>query len=245
MTHAQMLDVATEHGLGLVQFADNIPMELLNAEGVQDLAAKARGLGLVIELGTQNFKSEEMLRYIDYARIMDAKILRVALDGPDAKIPVPELAKAFRDLLPQARDVGLRIAVENHFNYPAPRLAQLMREIDEPDVGVCLDVANSICAGEWPTETVATLAPFAINLHLKDYDIVPDPYGVGFAIYGTPLGQGRTDCPAVLDALPKDREINVIIEHWLPKGDDIEQARRVEHIWLAQSVAYARDTLGL
>ncbi len=245
MTHADMLDVAAKHGLGLVQFADNIPIEVLDAAGRDDLARKAHDLGIEIELGTQAFKSEEMRAYIGYCAQLDAKILRVALDGPDAEIPVPALAQSFRDLIPLAQDAGLRIAVENHFNYPAPRLAKLMAQINDPSIGVCLDVANSICAGEWPMETVATLAPFTINLHLKDYDIVPDPYGVGFAIYGTPLGQGRTDCAAVLDALPKDRDINVILEHWLPRSDDMDQARAHEHKWLAQSVAYARDHLNL
>lgn len=245
MTHAGMLGVASRHGLGLVQFADNIPMELLDDAGRDRLASKARDLGIAIELGTQSFKADEMVRYIGFAKTLDAKILRVALDGPDADVPVATLAQSFRDLLPLARDVGVAIAVENHFNYPAPRLAQLMADIDDPSVGVCLDVANSICAGEWPMETVATLAPFAINLHLKDYDIVPDPFGVGFAIYGTPLGQGRTDCQAVLDAMPKDRDINVILEHWLPRATNMVDARQAEHDWLAQSVTYARKELGM
>ena len=245
MTHAGILDVAAHEGLGLVQFADNLPMELLSHIQMQDLRAKSQDLGIAIELGTQAFNATEMVRYIGFAEFLDAKILRVALDGPDAEIQVSELAKSFRDLLPKTRDAGVSIAVENHFNYPAPRLAQLVAEIDDPSIGVCLDVANSICAGEWPMETVATLAPFAINLHLKDYDIVPDPFGVGFAIYGTPLGQGRTDCQAVLDALPQDRDINVILEHWLPKSDNMDQARANEHIWLTQSVAYARGVLAL
>lgn len=245
MTHANMLDIAAKHGLGVVQFADNIPIELLDANGIADLGAKARDMSIDVELGTQSFKPDEMRRYIGHAKAMGAKILRVALDGPDADIPVTTLAQSFRDLLPAARDGGVSIAVENHFNYPAPRLADLMGEIDDPSVGVCLDVANSICAGEWPMETVATLAPFAINLHLKDYDIIPDPFGVGFRIQGTPLGQGRTDCAAVLDAMPKDRDINVIYEHWLPRGDDMDRACAAEHDWLAQSLAYARGTLGL
>lgn len=245
MTHVAMLDVASEHGLGLIQFADNIPIERLDSAGLHDLNSKARSLGIAIELGTQAFKLEEMQRYIGFAEFLNAKILRVALDGPDAEIPVPQLAKSFLDLKSRAMNAGVRIAVENHFNYPATRLAQLMEEIDDPFVGVCLDVANSICAGEWPMETVRTLAPYTINLHLKDYDIVPDPYGVGFAIHGTPLGQGRTDCGAVLAALPKGQKINVILEHWLPKSDDLAKDCADEHVWLGKSLKFAREALHL
>ncbi|WP_417812474.1 sugar phosphate isomerase/epimerase family protein [Thalassospira alkalitolerans] len=245
MSHSDMLKVAAKHGLGLVQFADNIPVDVLAPEEMRALADEARDLGIEIELGTQAFVYDQMCAYIGYCDIFGAKILRVALDGPDAEIPVPDLAQSFRKLLPIAEAANLCIAVENHFNYPAPRLARLMEEINDPRVGVCLDVANSICAGEWPMETVQTLAAYAINLHLKDYDIVPDPLGVGFAIYGTPLGQGRTDCRAVLEALPKDREINVILEHWLPLTDGLDAACAAEHVWLAQSVSFARNELGI
>lgn len=245
MTHAEMLDVAATHGLSLVQFADNIPMDRLSADEMTALGEKAQALGIALELGTQAFKSDEMVRYIEFTRVLNAKILRVALDGPDAKIPVPDLAKSFLALKKQADDAGVRIAIENHFNYPAKQLAGLIEEINDPFVGVCLDVANSICAGEWPMETIKTLAPYTINLHLKDYDIVPDPFGVGFSIHGTPLGQGRTDCYAVLDALPKGKEINVILEHWLPKTDDMAEARANEHRWLEQSVKFAREVLNL
>jgi len=245
LTHGDLIDIAVAEGLGLVQFADNIPMERLTTAEIAALGAKAKDAGVALEIGTQAFRADQMRAYIGHARALNAGLLRVALDAPDTDIPLPDLAQAFRDLLPAARDAGVRIAVENHFNYPAPRLARLIRDIDDPAVGVCLDVANSICAGEWPMQTVATLAPHAINVHLKDYDIVPDPYGVGFAIHGTPLGQGRTDCRAVLAALPPGPEINVILEHWLPRSDDMDRVRADERRWLRQSVAYARAELGL
>lgn len=63
-------------------------------------------------------------------------------------------------------------------------------------------------------ETVKTLAAYTINLHLKDYVIVPDPFGIGIVIHGSPLGQGRTDCRAVLDAM-LTLDMNAIFEHGL------------------------------
>lgn len=92
-------------------------------------------------------------------------------------------------------------------------------------------------------ETVKTLAAHTINLHLKDYVIVPNPCGVGVGIYGCPLGQGRTDYRAVLDAMPT-LDMSAIFEHLLPRPDDMHIARRHEHSWLAQSVLYARNRSG-
>lgn len=242
---ADLLDIAAQHGLALVQYADNMPLGELSDSSLAALRAKADGLGIAIELGTQSFIAAEVSRYIEVAGLLGARLLRVALDGPDAQIPVTELAASFKALLPQAEIAGVRIAIENHFNFPTERMVLLLDAIGSDRVGVCLDVANSICAGEWPKETVARLAPHTINLHLKDYLIVPDAYGVGFVIHGCPLGQGRSDCQAVLAALAGRPDVNVILEHWLPRTPDMQVARAHEHEWLALSVAYARQTLGL
>lgn len=241
---ADLLDVAKSLKLGVVQYADNCPLHVLTSGELSSLKSKADELGIAIELGTQSFNAQEVEDYIAIGRAVDAKILRVALDGPDAEKPIAELAAEFKALLPKAKDAGLRVAIENHFNYPSPRLVQLLEAIDDEGVGVCLDVANSICAGEWPMETVNMLAAHTINLHLKDYVIVPDPYGVGFVIHGCPLGQGRTDCRAVLNAMPT-QDMTVILEHWLPRSDEMSVACRQEHSWLAQSVLFAREELGL
>ena len=245
MTAFDLLDVASRHGLRVVQYADNLPLHLLSESDLDLLAERARDAGIAVEVGTQPFAVTRMAHYIEIGRRLGAQILRVALDGPDAARPVSELAKEFAQLLPAARAAGLRIAIENHFNFPSRRLVNLLAAIDDDRVAICLDVGNSICAGEWPQETVGILAPYTINLHLKDYVIVPDPHGVGFVIHGCPLGQGRTNCRAVMDAAPYPSDMSVILEQWLPKGADMEAARRCEHTWLEQSVTYARGELHL
>ena len=245
MTAFDLLDAASRLGLHVVQYADNMPLHLLPDSDLDLLAGQARDAGIALEVGTQPFDVVRMAHYIEIGQRLGAKILRVALDGPDAARPVSELGQAFTQLLPAAREAGLRIAIENHFNFPSRRLVDLLAAIDDDRVAICLDVGNSICAGEWPEETVSILAPYTINLHLKDYVIVPDPYGVGFAIHGCPLGQGRTNCRAVMDAAPYPSEMSVILEQWLPKGADMDAVRRREHTWLEQSVTYARGELRL
>ena len=235
MTAMEILDIAAAHGLGVVQYADNLPLHTLTEDELGALASAARDKGIALELGTQSFDADMVRRYIDIGERIGADILRVALDAPDAKRPIQELAAEFTQLLPALRAAGIRLAIENHFNFPSRRVVQLLKEVGDEQVGVCLDVANSICAGEWPMETVGILAPHTINLHLKDYVIQPDPYGVGFSIHGTPLGTGRTDIDAVLDAVGR-RDMSVIYEHWLPWPGSFEAARNAEIEWTATSV---------
>ena len=245
MTAFELLDIASRHGLSVVQYADNLPLHQLSEADLDLLAQQARDFGIALEVGTQPFDVTHVARYIAIGRRLDAGILRVALDGPDAVKPVAELAAEFALLLPLAKDAGIRIAIENHFNFPSRRLVDLLAAIDDDQVAICLDVANSICAGEWPMETVGILASHAINLHLKDYVIVPDSHGVGFAIHGCPLGQGRTNCQAILNAAPYPADMSVILEQWLPRSEDMDAVYRREHEWLEQSVSFARRELHL
>ena len=241
LTPFDLLDRAQALGLKVVQYADNMPLDRLHEADHHRLYEASREKGLALELGTQSFDADEVSRYLAIGQRLHAKILRVALDAADAKMPVVKLAQQLRPLLAKAQDGGIRIAVENHFNYPSPRMVELLEVVDDPTLGICLDVANSICAGEWPQETIKQLAPYAINLHLKDYVITPDIYGVGFAIHGVPLGEGRANIPWILDQVAHcGPELSVILEHWLPKTSDIDVARATEQSWIEQTAAAAK-----
>lgn len=245
MTAMELLEIAHAHGLAVVQYADNMPLDRLSVDEHLALKARADELGIALEVGTQSFDAAELARYIPIGQRLGAGILRVALDAEDAQIAVPDLAAQLRELLPDGKRAGLRFAIENHFNYPSARMVELLDTVADPALGVCLDVANSICAGEWPMETVRMLAPYAINLHFKDYRITPDPYGVGFRIHGTPLGEGRAELGWVLDQLAHcPPEMSCLLEHWLMPLEDMAETRALEHDWLARSVAAARRLLG-
>ncbi|WP_116134688.1 sugar phosphate isomerase/epimerase [Tropicimonas sp. IMCC34043] len=244
MTAIEVLEAAESLGLDLVQYADNMPLDRLSEAELDRLAETARHKGITLEVGTQCFNAEEVSRYLGICRKIDSKIMRVALDAADSHVPVPELAAQLHPLIEDAKSAGIRIAIENHFNYPSPRMVDLLETVDDPALGVCLDVANSICAGEWPEQTIALLAPYTINLHLKDYVIDPDPYGVGFRIRGVPLGTGRADIPWILDQLKHcEPDMSVLVEHWLPLGATLEETIALEQPWLETTVAAARGFL--
>ena len=42
-------------------------------------------------------------------------------------------------------------------------MANIIKLVDHDYLGACLDVANSICAGEWPDETIDCLSDHTIN----------------------------------------------------------------------------------
>ncbi|SLN62952.1 Xylose isomerase-like TIM barrel [Aquimixticola soesokkakensis] len=243
LTAFDLLERAQALGLSVVQYADNMPLDRLSQADHHRLYEAAQAKGLALELGTQCFDADEVDRYLDIGERLHARIMRVALDEADGHLSVPDLAEQLRPRIDKARAKGMKIAIENHFNYPSARMVELLETVDDDHLGVCLDVANSICANEWPEETIALLAPYTINLHLKDYEITPDPYGVGFRIHGVPLGQGRAPIDWTLDQLKHcPADMSVILEHWLmPENGDISDAIAREQPWIEQTVAAAKD----
>lgn len=243
MTAMEVLEFGIAHRAGVVQFADNMRVHDLDDAALDALAARGRGAGVALEVGMQGFDPALLDRYLEIARRLEAGIVRVALDAGDLGDEAG-LADAFRRAGDAAAGAGARVAIENHFGFASRRLVALLEAVDHDAVGVCLDVGNSICGGEWPAETVRLLAPRAINLHLKDWDILPDPYGVGFRVQGTPFGEGRTDTAAVLAALADRPPMSVVYEHWLPWPGDHAAARAAEEAWTAHGLAAFVARLG-
>ena len=68
---------------------------------------------------------------------------------------------------------------------------------------------------------------------------------MGFAIEGTPAGQGRLDVPWLLGELKAatNRDFNAILELWPPPVADIENTVQKEAAWAVESVNYLRTLI--
>lgn len=239
---AAFVEKAAGLGVGVVQFADNLPLDALSAPELDEVGAAARALGIDVEVGTQGLAARRVARYLEIAETLGARLVRLSVDREDVG-PSPEATAApLRDVLPRCVERDLRIAIENHFFIQSTFLADVVRAIGDPHVGVCLDTGNSMVVWERPPETVARLAPYALSLHLKDFRAEPDPDGVGFRVVGVPLGRGDLDAAGVLSTLgAAGRDVNVILEHWLPRAGDERTTLAREEAWLRESIAAARQ----
>ena len=113
-------------------------------------------------------------------------------------------------------DSPIMVGIENHKDWQAAELAELLRLIDSPRVGACVDFGNNISLLESPLETVRTLAPFAVTTHLKDMAVKAT--AEGFGLSEVPLGDGflplaeiiailraqRPDVPMCLEMITRD-----------------------------------------
>jgi sugar phosphate isomerase/epimerase len=104
---------------------------------------------------------------------------------------------------PVVEKLEVRLAVENHKDLQTPELLDVIKKLDSPFVGVCLDTGNSIALLETPTQTVDLLAPHAFTTHIKDMGV--EEYPDGFLLSEVPLGTGFLDLPKIVATLRKAR----------------------------------------
>ncbi len=96
--------------------------------------------------------------------------------------------KAMRTAEPLLRKHKLLVGIENHKDWTADELAEILNGIGSPYLGVCLDFGNNMALLEDPLETTEKLAPFVVTTHLKDMAV--RRYESGFELSEVPLGRG-------------------------------------------------------
>jgi 3-oxoisoapionate decarboxylase len=108
--------------------------------------------------------------------------------------------------------------------------------------GICLDTVNSFGALEGPEVVVEPLAPYMLNLHVKDFTIRRVSSDMGFVVTGCPAGQGRLDLPWLFERLrAAGRDVNAILETWPTFGPTLDETIARERAWVKTSVRNLRQ----
>jgi 3-oxoisoapionate decarboxylase len=242
MTALALLRRARDLGAGVVQFCDNLPLTALSPAELDAFQAFAVEHGIEIELGTRGLVDQANLRaYLDLAQRFHASFVRIVVDSTGHEPAAPEVVSLLRPVLDHYAKAGVKLALENHDRFPAAVLAGVVEQLGPERIGICLDTVNSLGALEGPEQVVAALAPYALNLHVKDFTIQRVSSQMGFVVNGCPVGQGRLNVPWLLDQLrAARRNVNAIVELWTPFGPTIEATLARETAWAAESVLHLR-----
>ena len=202
----QLLKHCKEIGAGGIQVTLN--------DWTDDFTKKMRDerekLGLYIEGSIGLPKNEaDVPRFeaqLSYAKEAGAKILRtVCLSGRRYEnfhsqaefLHFKSIAiNSLRLAEPIVRKHKIKLAVENHKDWRAEEMVELIKLIQSEWVGVTLDFGNNISLLENPMEVIKTLAPYSFSTHVKDMGV--QEYEKGFLLSEVPLGQGIVDLPAAV-----------------------------------------------
>ena len=234
-----LLHQCAAHGAKLLQVGDNLPLHTFDDARLNRFAERAAREGVQLEVGARRLTGERVADYTIIARRLGAKLLRFVIDDVDYHPGAESVSLVLRQCAPLLR--GLTLGLENHDRFPAATLRQIIECAGNDGIGVCLDTANSLGAGEGIEHTVATLAPLAVNLHIKDFHIARLPHLMGFHVEGRPAGGGMLPVPWLLEQLaPFHRCETAVLELWTPPEPDLGRTIAKEKAWAAQSLEYLR-----
>lgn len=199
----------------------------LGADGVQtslaklDQAAAARLRDHVAETGgylegdirlpRKESELDEFEQEVLVTRAAGATVARTVLSGSrryetwktldEFRAFRAEASQRLARVEPVARKHRLKLAVENHKDLTSDELALLMREFSSEWIGVNVDTGNNLALLEDPRETVESLAPFAMSVHLKDMAV--QPHETGFLLSEIACGDGFLDLRGIVSALAR------------------------------------------
>lgn len=112
---------------------------------------------------------------------------------------------------PIVRKHKMKLAVENHKDWKAQELADIIKNLSSEWVGVTLDFGNNYSLLEESSHVISTLAPYAFSTHIKDMGV--KEFEKGFLLSEVPLGTGIVDLKAGVDLCRKyNPDINFSLE---------------------------------
>jgi sugar phosphate isomerase/epimerase len=238
---ADMIDRAAQLGCEVFQICDDARIEDADADELAALRERAERHGLRLELGTRTIDPDHLARYLAIARALDARVLRSMIQTHEVTGGIEQAIGALRTTLPLLQSAGIALALETYEQLPTEDLLRIVRTLDSPLVGICLDPGNCVSALEHPDDVIDAAAPFTLDLHVKDFRFARQEGWVGFTFSGARMGEGLLDLDHELDAVYREgRRPAAIAEHWLPWQGDAETTIARERDWTEATLAALR-----
>jgi sugar phosphate isomerase/epimerase len=117
----------------------------------------------------------------------------------DWKSAVEGFHRQIRAAVPIVEKHKMPLGIENHKDWLVDQQVALMKQYSSEYLGVCLDTGNNLSLLDDPMETVEKLAPYTVNVHLKDMAV--EEYPKGLLLSEVPLGEGILDMKRIVDTV--------------------------------------------
>lgn len=244
MSAFALVEEAARFGLPCIQIADNLPLHLQKTTSLDSLYKYSKEKNIEIEVGTRGLTPNNLNQYIEIASKFKSPLLRVVIDGPGFEPNLEDVIGIVKVFIPKLKKENIKLAIENHDRFTTSEFVEMILKTDPEMVGICLDSVNSMGAGEGLREVVNALAPYTINLHLKDFSIHRVWHKMGFVIEGVPAGQGMLNIDWLIEEVEnKGNCKSAILELWTPPEQLLVNTVEKEKIWVEESLHFLKTKI--
>src|SRR5215467_879564 len=214
-----LLEYAASLKLDAVFLQDSLDPRTNDPAHWKEVKDAAAGLGLHLETGggavlpatADAFdRSVKLLRDgLKRAAGMGSPLMRILLASDRDHLPpgpveqhIETMVRLLKTVRSEALDANIKFAIENHKDLTCWETRQVIDLAGTDFVASYLDTGNPVFMMEDPMQTVETLGPVAMMLHLRDSVVYEARKGI--AVQWVPLGEGVVDFKAII---AKAREI--------------------------------------
>jgi sugar phosphate isomerase/epimerase len=152
---------------------------------------------------------KEMVESIPRAKAIGADVMRVVGSslmfrhephGPQ----IQALVTMFKEAIKVAKDHDIKMAIENHIDFTADEILQLLEGVGSEYLGLNFDTGNFLRLLDDPIKGMEKLAPYVYATHVKD--LMPDKNASPldwFFFAGVPVGRGLINNQRLAELLHK------------------------------------------
>ena len=150
--------------------------------------------------GGRNKKAyDEMVKCIEHARDIGAKVMRVVGSSLMFRFEphepqIERLSKMFSSAVKVAKKHDIRLAMENHIDFNSDEILTILKNVDSPYLGINFDTGNFLRVLDDPIRGMEKLAKHVYATHVKD--LKPQkgvPVNAWYFFSCTPVGDGLVD----------------------------------------------------
>jgi hypothetical protein len=187
----EMIDKTAGWDVHVLQICDYHALDGFDSDAVRQLGAAAERAQVTLELGARGLDHPHLTRYLSLAQRLGARLVRSMIRAEGSSRSRRYAAPDHSGVRAGGGEPGLG---ETYEQVPTARLMEVVRRINSPSLGVCLDPANCVAALERPgrrsSRRGSRVQPACQRLRLH-----PEGGWVGFTYAGTRLGKGCWTSP--------------------------------------------------
>jgi sugar phosphate isomerase/epimerase len=152
-----------------------------------------------LERGQNDDEFGEMIKSFESAKNMGANVMRVVGSSLMFRLEphqpqIDRLVERFTEAVKIAEDYDIKMAIENHIDFTADEILQLIERVASPYLGINFDTGNFLRLLDDPIKGMEKLAPYTYATHVKDLRVQRGISPAEWYFFSaTPVGDGYVD----------------------------------------------------
>ena len=160
----------------------------------------------------------ELKKLIFISKKLNAKFIRLKCSNilsceryrykKNWSIKINSIIKKINQIKPLLKKHKIKLAIENHQDLDSNDLIKIIKSVGRNYVGINFDIGNAYATCEIPGNFFSKTKKYILNIHLKDYIILPNK--IGYELHRCPIMDGNSNILEILKLVKKSK-LNVPI----------------------------------